>query len=297
MRGLILLACVAALTGCSRPSTGFSFNDLVWATSAGLREYEEWVEQEPDQYKLPNMLCLAGVHFTASLAETKTRSVDVGLPLAAPAIGLTGMLGYKFISTESNSGLISASLLARYQQPDEKKANRKQILADFTSTIPDTYKDQKIETRKGPRQPEGLDIANKGPFAERDDLAAELWRIRDALHAAVLSSPVSSSGGGYVLEPQPVTMVVNYTLSEAKGFRAAVKLGGRADASFGAGSGVTENNKMVLVYMQNQSKNPMVCSEASFGKPKDFDAAFKQAVKEALGKNPPGAPEIPIPNG
>lgn len=290
MRRLFLIGIALLASGCARPSAGYSFHDLVWAASDGMREYEEWVanDNRPED-RFPNILCLAGIRFTASLAETKSRSADVGLPLAAPALGLTGMLGYEFVSTESQSGAITASLLARYPiEADVTEQKGEEDLAAWgRQNLERLYEDRNIDKyeRGAIRPPPSLTIAETEAFKSRTDLASELWRIREALHTAVLNSPQGTDG--YVLIPGPMTLKVSYTLSTAQGAKLSVQMAAQPASGTGfAGSGVTEANTMHLVYVENNRKDKMSCRRDSIE-----EMAFKTAVMNAVGAV--AAPSIP----
>lgn len=290
MRTFIALACLLALANCTRPSAGYSFHDLVWAAGDGLREYESWVAAEDDGF--PNKLCLAGISFSASLAETKGRSGSVGLPLAAPAMGLTGMLGYQFISTESETGTISASLEAKYQTPvvlDETQSDEE--IENFISRMGDIYTARNIGGLKAgqvhpPEDLPGYRDRQRPAFSQRDDLAAELWRIRQALHTAVLNSP-----GGMVLEPGPMTFRVGYSLTASQGGQATVRMGAQQTGQFGASSGATEQNEMLLFYVKNRSPDEMTCNKESLQ-----GINFEDLVNTAKTANIPAkAPAPPKP--
>lgn len=278
MRFVVLSLALFAAAGCTRPSAGISFHDLVWAASDGLREYEGWVAAADDPF--PNELCLAGIHFSASLAETKARSGSVGLPLASPAMGLSGMLGYQFVSTESETGTISATLEARYQKkplPAEEAVNARKA---FIESIPRLYTQRKVNEWKQGRvvEPKPLDAyrdRGRSVFSQRDDLAAELWRIRQAIHTAVLNSPKN-----VVLKPGPMILRVGYVATKSEGGQVSITLGGGEAGQFGASGGATEQNEMTLFFANNASpQDKMTCNEESV---KDFD--FVGKLKEARGQ-------------
>lgn len=286
MKNLILVATAVLLCGCARPTAGYSFNDLVWATSSGIREYQDWVAAEKANGTVfPETLCLAGIKFTASLAEVKSTSGSVGLPLAAPSIGLTGMWGFQFKSEKSEAGVITTSLLADYKGQDPNSTMREEDpeFVKFIGSIPALYRGMELASRKIGKvpTPPGFDPKRNGPFNQRSDLAAELWRIRDALHSAVLSS-----SGGFLLAPQPMVLRVNYTVMQSIGTQATVSLGGRVDGAISAGRGVTENNEMVLVYVKNESDDLMRCNRESFDL-KDFEAALKLQGTATAAPTPP----------
>lgn len=283
MRFLILSLVALSAAGCTRPSAGMSFHELVWAASDGLREYESWVAADDDGF--PNELCLAGIHFSASLAETRSQSGSIGLPLAAPAMGLTGMLGYQFISTQSETGTISASLEARYQEKavpaDQKRRDA------FIANIPQRRAQQNSQAKpwKIKEPPKLPDYAHRDrpPFAQRDDLAAELWRIRQALHSAVLNSPED-----IVLRPGPLTLHVGYVATVSTGGEVTIRLGGKPLASAGPTGGATEENKMVLIFQHNVSKEDTFnCHKGSIDKDAFKKLIEKLDTKVSAAKAPP----------
>lgn len=276
---------VLAVAGCTRPSAGLSFHDLVWAASDGLREYEQWVKEKKDGF--PNELCLAGIHLSASLAETTGQSGSAGLQLAAPAFGLTGMLGYQFISSQSETGTISASLEASYQKApeDAKKAEEKRDA--FIADIP-RRRALKSGSEKLIEEPPVLpDYAGRErpPFAQRDDLAAELWRIRQTIHGAVLNSPKDM-----VLKPGPMTLRIGYVATVSAGGGVSIKLGGQPIGDFGASGGSTEQNEMVLFFLRNTSKQDRFnCHKDSIA-----EGAFTALVEKLDQKvSPVKAPDPP----
>lgn len=290
MRILTVIVCLLAMTGCTRPSAGISFHDLVWSASDGLREYEGWVAKSDSPF--PNELCLAGIHFFASLAETKGQSGSVGLPLAAPAMGLTGMLGYKFISTQSESGTISATLEAVYRN-DPLDANvAKRLREDFIDGIPLLYSQRKVVDWKQGRVNEPPVLQEyrhrqRPKFEDRDDLAAELWRIREAIHLAVLNSPQN-----IVLKPGPMVLRIGYVATVTSGGQATIKLGGQQTGQFGASSGATEQNTMVLIYVNNASEaDKMTCNNKSLTGV-DFAALVAKANGQVKPTSAPAAPNF-----
>ncbi|MEM0988068.1 MAG: hypothetical protein AAGK00_04260 [Pseudomonadota bacterium] len=302
MRILILVMCLLTAAGCTRPSTGFSFHDVVQAASEGLREYEGWVRA--DQPNFPDELCLAGVFFTASLAETTSNSGQVGLPLAAPSLGLTGMLGYKFTSTESRGGNISASLMARYptQRKNAKAISASELLG-FISNLEALRRNlDAADLKTGQIQPPmSLSIEEKQAFRTRRDLAAELWRIRQALHNAFLASPATANStgltAGYLLVPGPVSFNLGFTMQGGAGIAAKINLGAQQVGATDFGTGASESHRMVLIYMRNQSDDQMNCDATSFGATdtagiEAFNTAFATAVEAAI-KGDPGTATVP----
>lgn len=308
MRIFVLLIAALAISGCARTSSGYSFHQVVLEASEGLKDYETWVHNEnnqPEDLNFPDALCLAGVHFTAALAETKSRSGNVGLPLAAPSVGLTGMLGYQFISTESDGGNVAASLMAQYPRrrawsPSESEKVRNAKRAEFhkeqsrfVATVPTLRDEWKgVDRETGTINPPEHPTANASvDFEKRDDLGAELWRIRQTIHGAFLNSPVSydtdGNRSGYFLAPGPVTFSLGYTMTGGQGAGAKLSLAGRASGSATLGQGTSESNRMVLVYFPNQSIDPMNCDHTSFGDMtdketrKEFNQAFSAAVTQA----------------
>ena len=295
MRIVALILCAAALTGCTRPTAGYSFHDLVWSASDGLREYEGWVDAAAND-GFPDKLCLAGISFEASLAESRSASGSVGLPLAAPAFGLTGMLGYQFISTKSESGTISASLLAKYQADAERTVDQsKEKIEQFAQNIANIREDwrkqleQQGSAEGSVRTPPTLEEykhRKRPEFSKRDDLAAELWRIREALHGAVLNSPKN-----FVLEPGPMVLRVGYVVTKSQGGQASVSLGGKPSGTFGVTDGATELNEMLLLYVENKSPDQMTCNNESFEKDLDFAELVKTASMSVVPAEPPEAPQ------
>lgn len=301
MRVVALMIAALAISGCARQSSGFAFHDVVLATSKGLSEYESWVRSDDELAggNFPDALCLAGVHFTAAVAETKSKSAGVGIPLAAPASGLTGMLGYEFISTESEAGNLSATLIANYpERGDVKDGVEKRD--SFVRDISERRKQWKVDQlTTGVIQPplSMTDSSEIAAFESRDDLAAELWRIRQALHNAFLNSPdgrdgVTGERTGYLLVPGPMSFALGYNMSGGRGVAAKLSLAGRASGNLGIGSGISKSNRMVLVYLANQSEDPMNCDKTSFGpmqtadQRKKFSDVFNNAVTKALGGQP-----------
>ncbi|MEM6624251.1 MAG: hypothetical protein AAF674_18670 [Pseudomonadota bacterium] len=306
MRILILMMCLLTAAGCTRPSAGFSFHDVVQAASEGLREYEGWVQAEGKQtdVNFPDELCLAGVFFTAALAETTSNSGQVGLPLAAPSLGLTGMLGYKFTSTESRGGNISASLLAQYPGARDGGAEKSAVeLTAFLSNLDRhrvTFKAVDLETGQI-QAPMSLSIEEKQAFLTRRDLAAELWRIRQALHNAFLTSPATADStgltAGYLLVPGPVSFNLGFTMQGGAGVAAKINLGAQQVGATDFGTGASESNRMVLIYMKNRSADRMNCDATSFGATdaagiEAFNTAFATAVEAAI-KGDPGTATVP----
>lgn len=286
MRYAIISLCLLTVAGCARPSASVSFHELVWSASDGLREYERWVEETDDGF--PDELCLAGIHLSASLAEVRGASGSVGLPLAAPAVGLTGMLGYTFISEESETGTIATSLMASYRLPPEEltKEQEDQKMDLFLDSIPQRHLQGNVidgELQEPPQLPEYAQ-RKRPPFSQRDDLAAELWRIRQAIHMAVLNSPKD-----VVLRPGPMTLRVGYTATKSDGATVSIKMGGGQAGNLGVTSGVTEENEMLLIYMNNKSSDKFKCSFASLDEKEvaRLLSAAQSSVSPARAPMPP----------
>lgn len=292
MRLWILPILVLAVAGCTRPSAGISFHQLVWAASDGLREYELWVQKENEGF--PNQLCLAGIHFSASLAETTGQSGSIGLPLAAPAFGLTGMLGYKFISSQSETGTISTSLEAVYREEPAKsetprqQEERENDLKAFIDGIPTRYSSQRDDLLTGkikePRELDEYATRNRPAFSQRNDLAAELWRIRQTIHGAVLNSPSRD----IVFKPGPMTLRVKYVATTSAKGGVSINLAGQPLGDFGASGGATEANEMVLFYVNNQSDDKFTCNKKSLPQ-----GGLQKLIRDAGIKTVPAAAPAP----
>lgn len=267
MRIIILGLCLLAAAGCTRPSAGYSFVDLVSGASTGLAEYETWVRVEEAKDPFPNRLCLAGIYFDVSLAETTGASANVGLPLAGPIPGATSVLGVDLTYSDTTTGTVVVPVVAQYPgRPKERTAEDwASELTAFLSEIPDLRNERMVLKRRPgtTRPPQGV---SESSFANRTDLAAELWRIRQALHDMVLASPFDPAligqGNNYLLAPGELVFSLSYTVTESQKGTASVKVG-PAEGSGSVGRGASDASRMVLVYLVNNHDDQMRCYDDS----------------------------------
>lgn len=255
MRFIHLMFCLLAVAGCTRPTSGLSLADATRAASNGVREYFNWVANDPVTF--PNRLCLATILFETKLSDTKSNSVSAALPLAAPSAGLTGLLGFDWSSTADDVGKVTVPMYARYRKQARTKAEYGNEFEDFLTRIPSLRTQLEVENRKGGdlRLPPGMD---RKSFKGRTDLAAELWTIREAIHEMVLNS-----SDGIIFDPGVTEVFQEFRITTDANGSASVTLANKVGGTLGAGRKATDHNRMGIFFALNRSKDQMRCDATS----------------------------------
>lgn len=270
MRIFVITMCLLAAAGCTRPSSDFTFVDLTRAASADLREFQDWVESDPERDVFPERLCLAGIVLEAALADSSKTTGGIGVPLAAASGGITGVLGYDFTLTEQGADSIQIPMLAIYDKdPDwendkEGREALDRFLQQFRARIAGFRSERKLDNlRDKPlrevRLPEPYKNDASG-FNARSDLAVELWRIREGIHDMVVNSPEA-----FLVAPGDLSITREYRLINSGGPSITLNLAGAEVANASNTTTVTDRNRLELVYVVNKSFDITRCNSKSIG--------------------------------
>lgn len=270
MRNLAIILCLLAVASCTRPSSDFTFVDLTRAASADLREFQSWVEADPEREFFPERLCLAGILLEASLADTSSTGGSIGVPLAAASGGVTGMLGYDFTLTEQGADKIRIPMLAVYGSPPKLKKTKEgeddldKFIKEFRGKFPEYRKERDLDNlRDKPLREVRLPVPyknNRSGFDARTDLAVELWRIREGIHDMVVNSPEA-----FLLAPGDLRISREYRLINSGGPSIDLKFAGAGTLNASKKSTATEINRLDLVYVINKSFDITRCNSKSIG--------------------------------
>ena len=268
MRVLTLMICAFAFAACTPRSSGLGLVDLSRATSGAIKEFHGWVDKDDREGQFPAGLCLAAVLMEASLADTSTTNAGVTIPLAAPAQGLSGALGYTFTEIEDGADTIVIPIYANHlAEPKYKglpKDGKKRAAAIAKLRAKDIKPfvsgfDELSKTR--PQGVGELSVpygVSEDEFKNRQDLAAELWRIREGIHDLVVNSPPN-----VLLNPGTLEFIREYRLIRRGDFDVEISLGGKAAGNFGLSEGITAYNRLAIFYVPNRSADISQCDSTS----------------------------------
>lgn len=251
-----------------RPPSTVQLSDLTTVIADNVARYEAWVTQ--DQLSDPFLvgLCLEQITAYADLTDGRKLDGSAGLPLAAPGAPVGGALSAFMGQSETEMTALSVPFVPAYPLPRvaaESDREREAALAAKAAKI-DAWRQTLEAPEKADQQDWALPPANidEKTFAQDDSLAAELWRIRAAVHYPVF---LSAASGPTILRPTGLTFDRTFIVEKSGGGRATLSLA--SGASFGAGAerSSTTASKFEIVYVPNESLDPFACDSTSLTPP------------------------------
>ena len=117
MRNWMMLLIVAGGSGgCGQiepDPTSIQLAELTDAVARDVSRFEGWVahDQGTAANPFPIGLCLEEISFEVSVSSQRNFGGSIGLPLAAPASPISGMLGLSASSDETTTRKVDSSLL------------------------------------------------------------------------------------------------------------------------------------------------------------------------------------------
>ena len=262
MKNLTLALMALALASCTRPPSGLGFFDLTQGASRGVDEFLTWVAEDDRTSAFPNGLCLAALNFDVKVTDLSTKGANISIPLAAPTAGLTTVFDYDLTLSEEKIDQIVVPFVPAYLEARKKEEYEPDYEA-FLKRLPTLQPRDQIRTPKAPKDSVYGPVF-KDDFMARTDLAAELWRIREALHGVVLNT---RSNGTLLLRPNDMTLDRTFTVIRDSKGTAKINIVTGASATLSAGRKETGINKMKIQFAFNQSKDQMRCDNTSLKKP------------------------------
>lgn len=272
----ILFVAIAALmiSGCAKHPSGIGLTELMTATAADVNKFEKWVaahNADKDTHsglRFPNRLCLNKIEFELDVSNVATRNAGVGIPIAGSGIPVLGTIEFFRDLTDNKSSNIKLPIKRDYSAIDEfdetlGPANEKTAreAADrFLRAL--RAGDVQARLEVPPMLP---DETRSASFAQDRSLAAELWRIREAIHETVRRSAFDSDAAPLVpgdLEIERKFVLTKKTATKGAGLKILIA-NPAPTLGFEASLKQTETSVIKIKFAENASKNPWVCNKKS----------------------------------
>lgn len=263
MRAFLLIAACGLTLSCTAPNSGIGLRDLTRETFGGYKQFERWVEQDLVNRPFPAGLCLKEIKLVVALSDVSTRGGSVGIPLAAPGLGLSGMLNFGGSVEETNGDTITVPFVPvypAYEQRDHAAAFEHFKTVEFPKQVT-VYKDAIGDVPAAIPVPESQRVA----FQARSDLAAVLWHIREAIHDGVYRSAADLGSDVDPMLMVPASLVVQrkFKLINNRNAGATIAIAGTGTFAANATAQETQENTITLTYGRNLSKDQMRCDQTS----------------------------------
>lgn len=270
MRNSLAATALMALTSaCGVPkseSSTVQFFDLTTLIADETAKFDKWSAQDQARQQFPVGLCLESISAQAKRSDTLRRDGSVGIPLTAPGAPVGAVVSLFGGKTESNDTTLSAPFGYAYPLPRvvaetpaerrEAERAREASIQAWRDTLPGVDA-ASVQSWAGP--PPGID---QSQFDDDASLAAELWRIRTAMHYPVYRS---AAAGATLLRPFGLSYERDFVVQDMGGGRLTLSL--LSGASLGAGVERTSmtSGKFTITFAVNQSLDPFACDRTSLG--------------------------------